>query len=37
MTGNQQIEVITAVVAIVLDVIALLVERWVKRHNKGRN
>ena len=35
MTGHQQTEVIFAVVAIVLDVIVLLMERWVKRHNKG--
>ena len=35
MTSHQQMDVIVAVVAIVLDAITLLVERWVKRHNKG--
>lgn len=37
MSGRQEIEIIIAVIAIVLDIILLAIERRADKRNKGRN
>lgn len=37
MTGRQETEVIVAIIAIVLDIVLLILERRAHRRNKGRN